>query len=157
SGSPNAGSTLWADYDRYGSSGNAYVFTFNMFTFPLSSQSLYDHVEVLAISKSAILGSNPRFVTHTVDLSGWNGTSIVNENLAPVGMHVAVANDPMCFVEEASYDSATNLKLRVLPVVNIMHAAACDFQVVNIAVPFYTPNPMVDLVHPWNSGDVKAN
>jgi hypothetical protein len=157
SGSPNAGSKLWADFDRFGSSGNAYVFTFNMFTFPVSSQSLYDHVEVLAISKSAILGSNPTFVTHTVDLSGWNGSNIVNENLAPVDMHGASATDPMYFVEEASYGNATNTQLRVLRVANILQAAASDFQAFNITVPTYTTNPMVDSAHPWNSGDVNAN
>ena len=36
-GSPNPGSRLWTDFDRYGSSASAYVFTFNMFTFPIAS------------------------------------------------------------------------------------------------------------------------
>jgi subtilase family serine protease len=157
SGSPNAGSTLWTDFDRYGSSANAYVFTFNMFTFPISSQSLYDHVQILAISKSAILAANPSFVTHTVDLSGWNGSSIVNENLSPADMHGAAATDPMYFVEEASYGSASNTQLRVLKVANILTAAASDFQAFNITVPTYTTNPVVDSAHPWNSGDVNAN
>jgi len=156
-GSPNPGTKLWTDFDRYGSSANAYVFTFNMFTLPISSQSLFDHVQVLAISKSAILSATPSFVTHTVDLSGWNGTNIVNENLSPADMHGAQSTDPMYFVEEASYGSATNTQLRVLKVANILTASASNFQSFNVTVPTYTTNQVVDSAHPWNSGDVNAN
>jgi hypothetical protein len=156
-GSPNAGSRLWTDFDRYGASANAYVFTFNMFTFPFGSQSLYDHVQVLAISKSAILGPNPSFVTHSVDLSGWDGTRIVNENLAPVDMHGPQATDPMYFVEETSYGSASNTQLRLVKVTNVLQATASNFQFFDVMVPTYTTNPVVDSAHPWNSGDANAN
>jgi hypothetical protein len=156
-GSPNAGSRLWTDFDRYGTSANAYVFTFNMFTFPIGSQSLYDHVQVLAISKSAILGASPSFVTHSVDLSGWDGTKIVNENLAPVDMHGAQVTDPMYFVEETSYGSASNTQLRLVKVADVLHATASNFQFFDVTVPTYTTNPAVDSAHPWNSGDVNAN
>jgi hypothetical protein len=157
SSSPNRGSKLWTDFDRFGSSSNAYVFTFNMFTFPIASTSLYDHVQVLAISKSAILGANPVFSTHKVDLSGWDGTKIVNENLSPVDMHGAQATDPMYFVEETTYGAATNTQLRILKVANIMTATASSFQVFDVTVPTYTTNPLVDSAHPWNSGDTNAN
>lgn len=156
-GSPNAGSTLFTDFDRYGTTANAYVFTFNMFTNPISTASLFDHVQVLAINKSDVLSSTPSLVTHTVDLSGWNGSNIVNENLAPVDMHGAQATDPMYFLEETTYGSATNSQLRLLKVANILTAAASDFQAVDITVPTYTTNAMVDAAHPWNSGDMNAN
>ena len=32
-------------FDRYGANANAWVFTFNMFTFPLSNGSLFDHAQ----------------------------------------------------------------------------------------------------------------
>jgi hypothetical protein len=156
-GSPNPGSTLWTDFDRYGSSGDAYVFTFNMFTFPIGSQSLFDHVQVLAIQKSAILSSTPSFVIHDVDLPGWDGSRIVNENVAPVDMHGATATDPMYFVEETSYGSATSSQLRLLKVANILTASASDFQTFDVTVPSYISNPLTDPAHPWNSGDANAN
>jgi hypothetical protein len=156
SGAPNPGKTLWSDFDRFGENANAYVFTFNMFTFPASSQSLFDHVQVLAISKSAILSSTPSIVTHTVDLQGWNGSKVVNENLAPVDMHGATASDPMYFIEETSYVSSTKTQLRILKVADILHAAASDFQSFDVTVPTYTSNLLTDSAHPWNSGDVNA-
>jgi hypothetical protein len=156
-GSPNPGSKLWTDFDRYGSSSNAYVFTFNMFTFPIGSQSLFDHVQILAISKSAILSATPSIVTHTVDLTGWNGSAIVNENVSPVDMHGATASDPMYFIEETTYGSASNSQLRVLKVANILTATASNFQSYDVTVPTYTSNPLVDAAHPWNSGDANAN
>jgi hypothetical protein len=155
--SPNAGSTLFTDFDRYGSSANAYVFTFNMFTNPISTASLFDHVQVLAINKSDLLSSAPSLVPHFVDLSGWNGSNIVNENLAPVDMHGAQATDPTYFVEETSYGSATNSQLRLLKVANILTATAGDFQSFDVTVPTYTTNPVPDAAHPWNSGDMNAN
>jgi hypothetical protein len=156
-GSPNAGRSLWTDFDRYGTNGNAWVFTFNMFTFPIGSQGLFDHVQVLAVQKSALLSSSPSVVTHTVDLSGWNGSKIVNENMAPVDMHGASSTDPMYFVEETSYGSATNTQLRLLKVADILHASASNFQSFDVTVPTYTTNPLVDSAHPWNSGDANAN
>jgi hypothetical protein len=156
-GSPNAGSSLFTDFDRYGSSVTAYVFTFNMFTNPISTSSLYDHVQVLAINKSDLLSSTPSLATHTVDLTGWNGSNIVNENVAPVDMHGAQATDPTYFVEETSYGSATNSQLRILNVANILTATATDFQSFDVTVPTYTTNPVIDAAHPWNSGDANAN
>jgi hypothetical protein len=155
--SPNAGATLWTDFDRFGENASAYVFTFNMFTFPLGTQSLFDHTQILAIDKSAILSSTPSLTTHQIDLPGWNGSKIVNENVAPVDMHGATASDPMYFVEEANYGSATNNQLEVLSVANIMQASASNFQVSTVTVPSYTSNPLVDSAHPWNSGDQNAN
>jgi hypothetical protein len=157
SGSPNTAKTLWSDFDRFGENASAYVFTFNMFTFPLGSQSLFDHVQVLAISKSALLGATPSIVTHTVDLQGWNGSQVVNENLAPVDMHGATATDPMYFVEETSYVSASKTQLRVVKVADILHATASNFQSFDVTVPTYTSNLVTDSAHPWNSGDANAS
>jgi hypothetical protein len=156
-GSPNPGSSLWTDFDRYGSNANAWVFTFNMFTFPLSSQSAFDHTQVLAVQKSAFLNPTPSVVTDTVDLPGWNGSKVVNENVAPVDMHGATSTDPMYFVEETNYGGATNNQLRLLKVADILHASASDFQPFDVTVPAYTSNPVVDSAHPWNSGDANAN
>src|SRR5262249_976166 len=112
---------------------------------------------VLAIDKSAILSSTPSLVIHTLDLPGWNGSQIVNENLAPVDMHGAQANDPMYFVEETSYGSATNAQLRLLKVPNILTASAGNFQSFDVTIPTYTTNSVPDAAHPWNSGDMNAN
>jgi hypothetical protein len=155
--SPNPGSRLWTDFDRYGTNAAAWVFTFNMFTFPIGTSSVFDHVQVLAVQKSTLLSSTPSIVTHTLDLSGWNGTNIVNENVSPVDMHGATASDPMYFVEETAYGGATSTQLRVLKVPDILHATAAGVQPFDITVPAYTSNPALDFVHPWNSGDTNAN
>ncbi len=157
-GSPNpAGTVLFTDFDRFGESSDAYVFTFNMFTTPITAQSAFDHVQVLAVSKSAILGATPSLATHTIDLTGWDGTRIVNENLSPADMHGATAADGMYFVEETTYGAASNSQLRVVHVADVMTAAASDFQLTDVTVPGYTSNPLVDSAHPWNSGDQNAN
>src|SRR5262249_31647061 len=72
----HAGHVLWGDYDNLGANANAYVWTVNMFTFPVGATSLFDHVQMLAVDKSAFMDA-----THDnhVDLQGWNGSKIINE------------------------------------------------------------------------------
>jgi fibronectin type 3 domain-containing protein len=149
----NAGHALWGDYDNLGASANAYVWTVNMFTFPVGATSLFDHVQVLAVDKSALMDS-----THDnhVDLQGWNGSKIINENLAPVRMHGATATDAMYFVEETTYATTTN-SIRILRVADILHATASNFQAFDVQVPTYSYGPLTDHQHPWNSGDITAN
>jgi fibronectin type 3 domain-containing protein len=149
----NAGSVLWGDYDNLGANANAYVWTVNMFTFPVSATSAFDHVQVLAVDKSAVMDS-----THDnhIDLQGWNGSQIINENLAPVKMHGATATDPMVFVEETTYATTTN-SIRILKAPDILHATASSFQAFDVQVPTYSYNLVPDAQHPWNSGDGTAN
>src|SRR5262249_8467755 len=50
----NAGSTLWGDFERFGSSATAYVWTVNMFSFSaggIDQNSQFDHVQVIAVDK----------------------------------------------------------------------------------------------------------
>jgi fibronectin type 3 domain-containing protein len=149
----NAGHVLWGDYDYLGANANAYVWTVNMFTFPVGATSLFDHVQVLAVDKSAIMDA-----THDnhVDLQGWDGSKIINENLAAVRMHGATATDPIYFVEETTYATTTN-SIRILRVADILHAKASNFQAFDVQVPTYSYNLQTDTQHPWNSGDATAN
>jgi fibronectin type 3 domain-containing protein len=149
----NAGKVLWGDYDNLGANANAYVWTVNMFTFPVGASSLYDHVQVLAVDKSAMMDA-----THDnhVDLQGWDGSKFINENLAPVRMHGATATDPMYFVTETTYATTTN-SIRILKVADILHATPGNFQAFDVQVPTYSYGLLTDPQHPWNSGDATAN
>src|SRR5262249_39021834 len=135
----NYGSTLWGDFDRFGSNDKAYVWTVNMFTFatsganpPINQNSLYDHVQVIAIDKTNLS------TVHTVDLLGWDTTNqvIVNENLMPVKMH-GVPIGPMWFAEETNYGnpSGSASSLRLVKVDNVLTAGAADFHAVDVSVP----------------------
>jgi hypothetical protein len=161
----NYGATVWGDFDRFGSNDQAYVWTVNMFTFatsganaPINQNSLFDHVQVIAIDKSNL--SN----VHTVDLPGWDSTNqvIVNENLMPVKMH-GTPTGPMWFAEETNYadPSGSASSLRLVDVNNILTAAPGDFHAVDVTVPTYQFTPVADTSdthnHPWNRGDVNTN
>src|SRR5262249_4932376 len=137
----------------------AFVWTVNMFTFANNPNTglfdpkycLFDHVQVIAMKKDGT-GVNQ------VDLSGWNGTNIVNENLMPVRMHDAVPSDPMLFAEETNYAGPTqqNNSLTLLTVPNILTATASSFVASTLTVPTY--NYILAPAPPgaddaWNIGD----
>src|SRR5262249_18048212 len=154
----NAGSTLWGDFDQVGSNNSAFVWTVNMFTFSaggIDQNSLYDHVQVVAVDKSNFSNFN------TVGLSGWDGTNIVNENLMPTRMHGPSA--AVWFAEESNYGdpSGSANALKLLKVNNILTASAADFQAFTVNVPAYSyipvPDPSTGGPHPWNRGDMNDN
>jgi uncharacterized repeat protein (TIGR01451 family) len=157
----NSGLTLWGDFDRFGSSANAYVWTVNMFSFSsggIDQNSLYDHVQVIAVDKSN-LGS-----VHAVDLPSWNaGTgTITHENLIPVRMDAPTSADGMWFAEETNYGTSSGQAnaLRLVHVANILTAAPADFVNFTGNVPLYQFNVIQDPAqggnHPWNNGDTNT-
>jgi uncharacterized repeat protein (TIGR01451 family) len=157
----NAGSTLWGDFERFGSSANAYVWTVNMFTFSaggIDQNSLYDHVQVIAIDKSNLAN------VHTIDLPSYDSTSgtIVHENLLPVHMDGATAADGMWFAEETNYGTTAGQanSLRLVHVANVLTAAPADFVKFTGTVPLYHFNVLLDPSgghHAWNNGDANAS
>ena len=137
----NSGLTLWGDFDRFGSSADAYVWTVNMFSFSsggIDQNSVYDHVQVIAMDKS-----NPANI-HTVDLPGWDASSgtITNENLMPVNMEAPTAADGMWFAEETNYGDASGEadSLRLVHVADVLTATASDFVNFTGIVPLYQFN-----------------
>src|SRR5262249_55336388 len=102
----NAGLTLWGDFERFGSSATAYVWTVHMFSCSsggIDQNSMYDNVQVTAIDKSNLAS------VHTVDLPSYDSTSgtITNENLLPVRMEGAAPADGMWFAEETNYGTTS--------------------------------------------------
>jgi uncharacterized repeat protein (TIGR01451 family) len=156
----NAGSTLWGDFERFGTSATAYVWTVNMFTFSpggIDQNSLYDHVQVIAIDKSN-LGN-----IHAVDLPSYDSTSgtIVHENLLPAHMDGAAATDGMWFAEETNYGTTAGQanSLRLVHVANVLSAAPADFVNYSGTVPLYHFNVVLDPSggnRAWNNGDANA-
>jgi uncharacterized repeat protein (TIGR01451 family) len=156
----NSGLTLWGDFERFGSSATAYVWTVNMFSFSsggINQNSLFDHVQVIAIDKSNLAN------VHTVDLPSWDsGTStITNENLLPVRMDGATAADGMWFAEETNYGTTSGQAntLRLVHVANVLTATPTDFVNFTGNVPLYQFTPVPDPSggnHAWNNGDANA-
>jgi hypothetical protein len=157
----NAGLTLWGDFERFGSSASAYVWTVNMFSFSaggIDQNSLYDHVQVIAIDKTNLAN------VHTVDLPSYDTTSntITNENLLPVRMAGATTADGQWFAEETNYGTTSGQasSLRLVHVANILTATPSDFVNFTGNVPLYHFTPVPDGSggnHAWNAGDTNAN
>jgi hypothetical protein len=160
--SGNQGLTLWGDFERFGSSANAYVWTVNMFSFSsggIDQNSLFDHVQVIAIDKSNLSS------IHTVDLPSWDSSTstITNENLLPVRMDAPTTADGMWFAEETNYGTSTGQAnaLRLVHVANMLTATPADFVDFTGSVPMYqftyVPDPSTGGNHPWNNGDTNNN
>jgi hypothetical protein len=157
----NAGAALWGDFERFGSSATAYVWTVNMFTFSaggIDQNSLYDHVQVIAVDKSN-LGN-----VHAVDLPSYDATggTITNENLLPVRMEGATAADGMWFAEEANYGTTAgqNSSLQLVHVADVLSATPADFVHFTGPVPLYHFITVLDPSgggHAWNNGDTNVN
>jgi uncharacterized repeat protein (TIGR01451 family) len=157
----NAGLTLWGDFERFGSSANAYIWTVNMFSFSaggIDQNSLFDHVQVIAIDKSNLAN------VHTVDLPSWDSTAstITNANLLPVRMDGAAAADGAWFAEETNYGTSSGQAntLRLVHVADILTATPNSFVDYTGNVPLYqftfVPDPAQGGNHPWNNGDAVA-
>jgi hypothetical protein len=157
----NAGAALWGDFERFGSSATAYVWTVNMFTFSaggIDQNSMYDHVQVIAVDKSNLAN------VHAVDLPSYDATggTITNENLLPVRMEGAVAADGMWFAEEANYGTGAgqNSSLQLVHVADVLTAAPANFVTFTGNVPLYHFTPVPDPSgggHAWNNGDTNVN
>jgi hypothetical protein len=157
----NAGSTLWGDFERFGSSANAYVWTVNMFSFSaggIDQNSLYDHVQVIAVDKANLAN------VHAIDLPSWDAGSgtVVNENLLPVRMEGATATDGLWFAEETNYGTTAGQanNLRLVHVADVLTATPADFVNFTGTVPLYHFNPVPDSSggnHAWNNGDANTS
>jgi hypothetical protein len=87
------GGNYQADFTRFGYSGDAYVFTFNMFT---PDTGAYDHVQVVGINKPTATDGDPRtWTTFHADRPGAG-----NFTLTPAAMHGG-GDGLVWFVEEA--------------------------------------------------------
>src|SRR4051812_25461066 len=90
-----SGKLLWGDFLRFGRNADAYVFTVNMFTAPISSTSTFDHVQVVALDKSSATDANNATLSgNRVDRQGLTST------LVPAVMHDSTAGGPLWFVQE---------------------------------------------------------
>src|SRR5262249_11103552 len=157
----NAGLTLWGDFERFGSSANAYVWTVNMFSFSaggIDQNSLFDHVQVIAIDKSNLA------TVRQLDLPSYDTTSgtIVHENLMPVRMQGATAADGMWFAEETNYGTTSGQanSLRLVHVADVLAATPQNFTNFTGSVPLYHFTPLLDPSggnHSWNNGDANAS
>jgi uncharacterized repeat protein (TIGR01451 family) len=157
----NAGSTLWGDFERFGTSATAYVWTVNMFTFSaggIDQNSLYDHVQVIAVDKSNLAN------VHTIDLPSYDSTSgtIIHENLLPAHMDGATAADGMWFAEETNYGTTAGQanSLRLVHVADVLSATPTDFVNFTGTVPVYDFNVVPDPSggnHAWNNGDANTS
>ncbi|HTL30695.1 MAG TPA: hypothetical protein VL282_15800 [Tepidisphaeraceae bacterium] len=131
----NSGKTFFSDFDRFGYKFDAYVFTFNMFTFPISETSQFDHVQILRIDKSTVLDRNSATLTKYVsDLTGAS-----NSTLVPATLHgVAANNTTMFFVEEALNGSGlpTKNSIKIVGMNNALTNSP-SFGTVTIPVPAY--------------------
>src|SRR5260370_33929689 len=99
-----------------------------MFSFSsggLDQNSLFDHVQVIAIDKSNLTS------VHTVDLPSWDSSTstITNENLLPVRMDAPSAADGMWFAEETNYGTSSGQAnaLRMVHDANMLTATPTDF------------------------------
>ena len=156
----NAGATLWGDFERFGSSATAYVWTVNMFSFSaggIDQNSLYDHVQVIALDKSNLAN------VHAVDLPSYDaaGGTITHENLLPVRMAGATVADGTWFAEETNYGTSSGQAnaLRLVHVADVLSAAPTDFASFTGSVPLYHFTPVPDPAggtHPWNVGTANA-
>jgi uncharacterized repeat protein (TIGR01451 family) len=156
----NAGATLWGDFERFGESSTAYVWTVNMFTFSpngIDQNSLFDHVQVIAVDKSNFNN------VHTIDLPSYDTTTgtITHENLLPVHMDGATSTDGMWFAEETNYGTTAGQanSLRLVHVPDVLTAAPTDFTNFTGTVPLYHFNFLPDSSganHAWNNGDANA-
>src|SRR5260370_11334165 len=99
-----------------------------MFSFSsggIDQNSLFDHVQVIAIDKSNLSS------VHTVDLPSWDSSTstITNENLLPVRMGGPTAADGMWFAEENNYGTSSGQAdtLPLLHVANVLTATPTNF------------------------------
>lgn len=107
-----AGTNLWGDYPKLGWNRNAYVFTFNMFSFP-STTGTFTQAQVLVVNKPTVLDNN------VGTIQTFSSTRTTGDfTLAAAVMHAAPAGGPMYFVEA----SPTPNNIRVVRMTNVVSA-----------------------------------
>ncbi len=129
---------LWADNLRIGWNADAYVVTFNMYTFPRSTAA-YRHTQVLTIAKSSVLDANSNTLTKS-QVTRSNGT------LVGAVMHGSVAGDPMWLVH-ATWDGGNTVQ--VTRMTNVLGATP-TFTDFDVSVPVYARPG--NAVQPGSSG-----
>jgi hypothetical protein len=115
----NAGKRLWGDFLRFGWNTDAYVFNVNMFTSPITSASVFDHVQVVTVAKPSVIDANNATLTgNHVDRAGAAST------LAPAAMHNSRPGDPLWFVQEDATASGmpTGTSLRLVRMDGVLTA-----------------------------------
>jgi hypothetical protein len=117
------GQLLTADYPKFGTNADAYVFTFNMF----DTDDNFDHVQILTIDKSSALDGNPDTLTY-YQVDRFSG----DYTLAPASTHDSDPGDPLWFVEEDNGFST----LRLVEMNNVLSDTP-DFQDFVVSVPSY--------------------
>jgi hypothetical protein len=123
--------SYWADYPKVGWNADAYVFTFNMYSFPTSSAA-FDHTQVLSVNKTTL-------ATFRVD----EPTGVFT--MAAATMHGAAPGAPMYFVVGNTGGGAT---IDVITMTNVLSPTP-TFATTTLAVNAYGAPP--DAVQP---GDV---
>lgn len=108
-----SGETLLPDFPRMGWNADAHVITLNMFG---AFSQKFDHVAIIAIDKSSVLGgSAASFIMTQTDRGNDNFT------LVPAIMHDSVAGDPMWFVEESK--DFLGSKIRLVRMTNVLESS----------------------------------
>ncbi len=118
--------SFWGDFPKVGWNADAWVFTVNMFSFP-STRGQFDHVQIVSVNKSTLLGANPQLQEFRADRSG-----SFDFDLAPAVMHEATPGGPMWLVEE----NQDNKNVRVIRMTNELSNSP-SFSDSVVAVPAY--------------------
>src|SRR5262249_46071423 len=107
------GTSFWGDFPRAGYNADAYVYTVNMFAFPLSKNQ-FDHVQIIALDKAALLDGN----NGTFNVVRTDRTNPADNTLVPATVHAAAPGDPMWLVEENNHHS----NVRLVQMTNVLSA-----------------------------------
>jgi len=122
------GKPLWGDNHKIGWNADAYVFTMNMFNYPLETGP-FDHLQVVTIKKSTVLDAN------TATLTKYQADRTGHFSMIPAVMHGAAAGGPMWFVETAGSN-----QMRVVKMTNLFSNAP-TFSDTSVGVDAYKQPP----------------
>ena len=89
-------SSLWADFPRLGWNADAYVFSFNMFTFPSSSAS-FRHLQVLSLAYADKVGDAG--LVHLRKLTRLRTLALYNTGVTVAGVRVLRRALPQAQIE----------------------------------------------------------
>jgi hypothetical protein len=127
------GKLTWADFPKLGRNADAYVWTFNMYSFP-NATGTFDHVQGLIVAKSSLLDfTSSTLITHRFDR-----TNPFDFTLAGAEIHDGAPGGPMWFVEEDNGSS----DIRLVEMTNVLSSTP-TFTDFTVNVPAYG-----DIVNP---------
>jgi hypothetical protein len=132
----------WADYPKLGWNADAYVFSFNMFTF--GNMGSFQHVQLLTIEKSSVLTGNPATV---VDFKVDIPTSTGYFTMAGATMYGAAPGAPMYFVV-----TGNGSNVNVVTMTNVLSATPTF---VNTVVPVNAYSQPPESTQPGGMYDAK--